>query len=207
MNPQKTLWENLAKKNPLYYINSDFGKGITEKQFRESGRKDYCKYVLNDDLIDKDFWKSTFLEIGCGIGRMTEFIAYDFKKVIGTDISKTMIEKGRERLSELDNVKLVETDGETIPLEDCTVDVAFSYLVFQHFKTKQMVIKNFQETYRVLKPGGIFKARVRIDKIKDMKPWWAGVDCNESYAVKCGFTLLKREEVKNYGLWLWLVKQ
>lgn len=204
---QKQHWENLAQKNSKYYINSDCGRNITEEQFRKSGKIAYKQLVIEDGLI-KD--GGSIVDFGCGTGRMSEFMAKDFKKVIGLDISRTMIAQGKQRLKKLQNVKLLETDGKTIPLPNNSVDLVFSYLVFQHIKTRSMVKNTFKEIYRILKPYGIFKVLLRSDTQKDMNRWWSGVEYNEQsikkvYA-KIGFSLLKVEYMDKYAFWLWLQK-
>ena len=195
---QKALWNKLAKENARYYINSDYGKGIDEEKFRQSGEDDYLKYVRNEWA----FSKQPLLEIGCGNGRMTEFMRIDYQ-VLGIDISGEMIRQARERV---DCVYFAVSNGMIIPFDDNSIGSAFSYLVFQHMKTREMVESNFREVYRVLKPGGIFKVRVRTDKIDNMNKWWAGVACDETYPLSIGFHLIKKEPVENYGLWLWLEK-
>jgi ubiquinone/menaquinone biosynthesis C-methylase UbiE len=204
---QKVLWENLAKENSRYYINSDKGKKITEKEFRDSGQNDYVTFIAKDELLDN---RERILEIGCGIGRMTEFIAKDFNEVYGVDISGEMIKQGKERLTGVYNAILVETDGQSIPFDENFFNVVFSYLVFQHFKDKEMVEQNFKEVYRVLKPKGIFKVRLRTDINEDMEKWWSGVSYDDieidQLCKDTGFTLLKEEKVNNYGVWLWLEK-
>ncbi len=204
---QKQLWEKLAKENSRYYINSDKGRGITEEEFRESGKKAY-KLYLADDTLTRD--KQSILDYGCGIGRLTEFMAKDFKKVVGVDISPTMITQGRERFKDLKNVELLEIDGKTIPLPDKSINFVFSYLVFQHIKTRTVVKNAFKEIYRILTPGGIFKVLLRSDKQKDMNRWWSGVEYNEKSIrkvyEKIGFALLKIEHVDKYAFWLWLTK-
>ena len=203
---QKLLWEKLARRNARYYINSDKGKGITEDEFNQSGIEDYNRLILDDPLLPKG---GMFLEIGCGNGRMTQFIRLVYKRVYGTDIAGEMIAQGHERMAEM-NVTLAETDGESIPFGSNFFDVVFSYLVFQHFKTRQMVENNFEEVSRVLKKGGIFKVLLRADEQKDLEPWWAGVHYNEETATQLstehGFIVVKLEHVKTYGLWLWLKK-
>lgn len=204
---QKQLWEDLAKKNARYYINSDKGKGITEEEFRESGKTDFHEYILNDPSIPLG---GELLEIGCGNGRMTEFIAPHFDTVIGVDISGEMINQGLERLKAFRNVILYETDGEHFPIENDSMDVVFSYIVFQHFKTKKMVENNFKEVYRVLKLGGIFKVRLRTDELPSLDPWWSGVSYNEEQIKElCSLSKLKLielEYVKSYAVWLWARK-
>lgn len=202
MNRQKNLWDGLAKENSKYYINSDYGKGITDEQFVNSGENDYKRLILEDPLIPLD---RTILEIGCGNGRMTEFLARDFNVVLATDISSEMIKEAELRLRNCNNIILMETDGESIPIYNKSFDVAFSYLVFQHMKTKEMIEKNFDEVYRLLKPDGIFKVLLRADEV-DVNKWWGGVKADETYPLSIGFKLLKKEQIKDYGLWLWLQK-
>lgn len=214
MNKQKILWEKLAKENANYYINSDYGKSIKEDQFRRSGLNDYRKYVIdwyhNKQQIIGEFYKyGVLLEIGCGNGRMTEFMAKNFEKVIGIDISGEMIKQGKERMKHLKNIELLETDGLTIPLPDQSVNRVFSYLVFQHMKTKEMVESNFREVYRVLMSFGLFKVLLRTDKV-DINKWWGGVSVSKNelkeLAGKTGFNILDTERVKDYAQWAWLMK-
>jgi ubiquinone/menaquinone biosynthesis C-methylase UbiE len=207
MNNQKTLWEHLAKENSRYYINSDKGRGITEEEFRKSGIDAYKQNITDDELLKG---AETILDFGCGTGRLSEFMARDFRKVVGVDISSTMITQGRERLKELKNVELFEIDGQSIPLPDKSVDLVFSYLVFQHIKEREMVRNAFKDIYRVLTPNGIFKVLMRSDKQKDMSRWWSGVDFNEN-SIKMiyedlGFKLLKIKYTDKYAFWLWLQK-
>lgn len=204
---QKQLWDDLAKKNSRYYINTDKGKGITEEDFRESGRRDVETHILNDLNIVTE---GKILEIGCGIGRMTEFMSSLFDVVYAVDISGEMIRQGKERLIELCNIKFIETDGETIQLPTNSIDVAFSYLVFQHYKTHAMVESNFKEVRRVLMPGGLFKVLLRTDEPEVEGFWWAGVSYNEKtikeLCSKVKLKVIELEYVGSHGVWLWARK-
>jgi len=211
MNDLKTIWDTLAKKNSRYYINTDKGQDITEKQFRESGRDDVVNHILDDELFNDRFFKNgTILEIGCGTGRMTEFMAREFKTVIGIDISGEMIRQAKDRLKDSTNVELMETNGSSIPLPDNSVDYAFSYLVFQHIKTRNMVEKNFGEVSRVLKPGRMFKVLLRTDEQKDVTPWWSGVHYDEELlrelCQRMGFSVVKLKYVRFFAMWVWVQK-
>lgn len=201
---QKMLWDNLARSNAKYYIYTKYGKGITEEQFMESGSKDYQQYITDDPLIEEG---ETILDIGCGIGRLLACMVKDprFKKVVGVDISGAMIWEAQKRLGDLPNLQLIETSGYSFPLADNSIDFAFSYLVFQHFKTVEMLESNFREVYRVLKPQGLFKVRVRTDKA-DLSVWAGGVNCDEKVALSTGFKLIKKEFISKDRLWLWLEK-
>lgn len=206
-NKQKEHWEGLANKNSRYYINSDFGKGITEDEFTQSGREAYNKLIAQDKLL-KD--KKSIVDYGCGTGRLTQFMAKDFKKVIGIDISNKMISEAKAKFDKLKNVEFYENDGQSILLPDNSVDIVFAYLVFQHIKKRPMVQNAFKDIFRVLTPGGIFKVLMRSDKQKNMDNWWSGVEYSPEKIKKVynliGFSLLKFQQVDENSYWLWLQK-
>lgn len=207
MNKQKNLWEKLAKENSRYYINSDKGRGITEAEFRQSGADTYKRFITDDELIKN---RQSILDFGCGNGRLTEYMAKDFKKVVGVDISATMIAQAKARLKDLKNVELFEIDGAFIPLPDSSIDNVFSYLVFQHIKEREMAENAFKDIYRILSPRGVFKVLLRSDKQKDMSRWWSGVEYNpesiRGLYEMIGFSLLKLGYQDRHAFWLWLQK-
>lgn len=211
MRDQKSLWEKLARVNPLFYIASKFGKGITEEQFEETAVEDFKKFIYEDDLIIKDK-DGMWLDLGCGNGRITKWMAYRCKKVYGIDISGEMIRLANERKEKYtrQNITFIENDGSIIPSPDNFFDFVFSYLVFQHIKTSEMIVSNFNEVYQILKPGGMFKVLLR----KEPEPlkWWNGgmVIDKEGYKIICeniGFKIIKSTyDSENYTYWLWLQK-
>ena len=211
MKKQKKLWNDLATKNVKHLIWSS-KENPTDDEFRSSGKQDYEKYISKDLLIRQyvpDFGNSVILEIGCGIGRMTEFMALDFKNVIGVDISTNMIRRGKERLSFLKNVDLIEADGESLPIPDDAINFAFSFIVFQHMPDKSVIEKNFVEVHRVLKKGCLFKVQIRGKETKKGM-WYTGAhyDLNSTKELcdKVGFDLIKYEGVGERYFWLWLNK-
>ena len=206
MLDQKKLWEKLGAENSRHYIDTSFGRGITEEQFRENGRKDYDLHILEDDLITN---YGTIIDWGGGTGRLTEFMAKDFKKAIVIDISRTMIEQGKERLK-LPNIEFIEFDGWKVPLANETADVVFAYLVFQHYKSREMLVANYKEIYRIMKPGAIFKVLMTQKKRELLSRWWSGVPYTLKEAAEMyepiGFKLIKQEMFDANRYWLWLRK-
>lgn len=204
----KEKWDNLAKENARYFILSD-KESENEEDFKKTGEKDYNEFILNDQIIKEKFVgrEKRVLEIGCGIGRMTEFFAEDFKKVYGVDISKEMIKKGKEKLAGINNIELLETDGVNLPFADNSMDLIFSYIVFQHMPNYEIVEKNFREIKRVLKEDGLFKVQLRGIPAK-RGTWYYGVDYNIDSAQKLirkiGFKLIHYDGINTKYFWLWL---
>lgn len=98
----------------------------------------------------------TILEIGYGGGRVLLAASRYFKKAVGVDIHTCddMVSKELKARGAL-NVTLHKTDGKTIPLSESSVDVVYSFIVFQHLERIEMFKQYINETYRVLKQNGI----------------------------------------------------
>ena len=79
---QKIKWDVLARIKPNYFIYSDI-KNNDESKYINSGREDVQRLIINDDILKSkiNFSNSSILEIGCGNGRMSQFLSENFKKV------------------------------------------------------------------------------------------------------------------------------
>jgi SAM-dependent methyltransferase len=208
----KQKWNSLAKKNASYYIKTDFGEKITEEEFRQSGEKDYKDLIENDQLVKENLGNlkdKIVLEIGCGTGRITEFISKNCKKVIAVDISEEMINEGQERLKNLTNIDFVAGNGLNYPIEDNSVDFVFSYIVFQHMPNKKVVEENLKNAKRVLKEGGIAKIQVRGLPTSKLN-WFYGPSFTkreiEKLVKKVGFKILRADGENQRYFWIWLQK-
>jgi len=96
------------------------------------------------------------LDLGSGAG-FDAFLAArkvgKLGKVIGVDMTKEMIERARENAKKggFENVEFRKGDIEDLPCGDNEVDAVISNCVINLVLDKKRV---FEETYRVLKPGG-----------------------------------------------------
>lgn len=98
----------------------------------------------------------TILEIGHGGGRLLDAASRYFSKAMGVDIHKenSFVERElKERGTK--NIKLLRGNGHNIPTDESSVDVVFSFIVLQHVEKIEIFRKYFEESYRVLKPGGV----------------------------------------------------
>ncbi|MCB9805872.1 class I SAM-dependent methyltransferase [Candidatus Nomurabacteria bacterium] len=186
---------------------------IDEKQFKEIGDENYKEHIENDDIVKSklgNFSDKKVLNIGCGVGRLEECMPPHFGNVYGIDISEVMVEKAKERLSQLHNVVVQATDGVSFPFNDEFFDFIFSYIVFQHMPSKEVVKKNFEEIFRSLKKGGVAKIQIRGGHQPFKWQWFYGPVFKEQEAIdmvkSVGFNVLKTQDPDKKRFWLWLEK-
>ncbi|MGH9967313.1 MAG: class I SAM-dependent methyltransferase [Pyrinomonadaceae bacterium] len=100
------------------------------------------------DLHDRDV-----LEIGCGTGLNTRYLAQQSRNVLALDFSAGMLEQARANVSAA-NVRFVQSDIQLQwPLAKASVDLVICMLVLEHVSELD---HTFQEASRVLRRGGEF---------------------------------------------------
>jgi len=150
----KKDWNARARKNPLYYIACD--DADNDAVFAESGRRDAA--IVMDGLAQLLPGRGRALEIGCGIGRLLEPLAGEFRELCGVDISGEMVRQGRKRLSQFPQISFTEIDGGgSLPFADSSFDFCYSFITFHHIPEKSIVLRFIGEARRLLRPGGIFR--------------------------------------------------
>jgi SAM-dependent methyltransferase len=98
------------------------------------------------------------LEIGCGVGRMSVAFARRFQNVESADISFEMVAQAKERqqVLQIPNIRYQVVSGQDLALYgDESMDLCFSYIVFQHIPEISVILNYVREMGRVLKKGGI----------------------------------------------------
>lgn len=93
----------------------------------------------------------SFLDVGCGIGLMGEFLRDSVGAVSGVDMSAKSIETAQANLPGID---FKSYDGSTIPHQDNTFDVTFAVNVMHHVPPAEW-LHFLKEMKRVVKPGGL----------------------------------------------------
>lgn len=92
------------------------------------------------------------LDIGCGGGLLSNYLATKGHSVTGIDLSKSSLETAQK----YDQTKLVTficADGTQIPLPDGSYDVVCAMDFLEHVEDPAKVVA---EASRLLRPGGIF---------------------------------------------------
>ncbi|HJS31476.1 MAG TPA: class I SAM-dependent methyltransferase [Alphaproteobacteria bacterium] len=94
------------------------------------------------------------IDVGCGEGALTRFLAGEGAHVVGVEPGRAMIEKARAAPRIADE-EFVAGTGEKLPLPDASVD-AVVYLNALHHVPVADQEQAVREAARVLKPGGRF---------------------------------------------------
>ena len=114
----------------------------------------------------------SILEIGCGSGYGTNFLAGIASTVTAVDTSEVAIKYCKEKYNK-DNLIFKRINGTKIPFNDTSFDVCISFQVIEHINPN-LVPNWLSEVKRVLKDNGIFIATTPNKKLRLLpfqKPW------------------------------------
>ncbi|HEY1963133.1 MAG TPA: methyltransferase domain-containing protein [Rhizomicrobium sp.] len=132
-------WSKLGETEPYWSVitQDDFKRANFEKNkaaFFESGDRDAKLLDVFAQRAKVAMPRGTCLELGCGVGRITRYLADRFERVIAVDVSpgnlalcQQYLESTGKRNVETRQLKTL-TDLESLP----TFDVLFSLIVLQH---------------------------------------------------------------------------
>lgn len=93
---------------------------------------------------------SKILEIGCGIGGLTNYFVEKKNNIIGIDINEEWLEKSKEIYT---NLPIQKMSGDDLEFEDNKFDVVLSFDLLEHIPDTD---KHLSEVKRVLKNGGFY---------------------------------------------------
>lgn len=157
--------------------------------------------------------EARFLEIGCGPGRLMKPMSELCAEIHGVDVSDEMIERARRNLAGIAHAHPHVGTGSTLErFAGGSFDFVYSYAVFQHIPSREVVFSYLEETVRVLKPGGV--ARLQLNGLPpDAREFttWAGVRISASeirqFCGARGIQLLALEGLGTQYMWTTWRKQ
>jgi ubiquinone/menaquinone biosynthesis C-methylase UbiE len=113
--------------------------------------RDLAAKVLRQVELNLDGRK--IVEVGCGTGRNTTWLAERAVEIVGLDFSEEMLARARSQVSD-PRVRFVQHDVRmTWPLTDASTEVVIAMLILEHVENLAPV---FAEAARVLNTGGQF---------------------------------------------------
>ena len=142
-------------------------KGLVKSVFDQV----YDRYDLMNDIMSLGvhrLWKNNLInmmspspnhkliDVGCGTGDIAKFYLKSVSEnsnITCVDPNKSMVKKGKEKLSKFKNLNWVIAPAEKLPLFENSFDF---YTISFGLRNTKNLSKALSEAYRVLKPGGRF---------------------------------------------------
>lgn len=151
VNLMKTAWNDRAENDAYHYIETNTDR----RRFFEVG-EERAAILIDPVLSGFGIGKSgeVAVDVGCGLGRFTRVLGRRFSKAIGIDVSDGMIAQAKSTACGLPNLEFFVSDGVSFPQPENSVDFVWSYEVFQHMPSNDVIRANVHETARILRPGG-----------------------------------------------------
>jgi SAM-dependent methyltransferase len=116
------------------------------------------------------------LEIGCGPGRLMKPMSRHFGEIHGVDVADAMIERARRNLLDVPHAFPRAASGSDLSeFGSDWFDFVYSYAVFQHIPSREVVLSYWRDIVRVLKPGGIARLQINgLPRENDEYTTWSG---------------------------------
>lgn len=182
----RDVWETHAKDDPLWAILSDpekMGGKWDLDEFLQTGLDDIDQLFETLSSNDIEFERSSALDFGCGVGRLTQALARSFESVCGVDISPTMVENARSLNRYGDKCTYrVNVRPDLRLFEDDRFSFVYSSIVLQHIEP-EVAKKYLAEFGRILKPGGLvvfqLPSQFKTEKCLPAAAYSTSIQCAE----------------------------
>jgi SAM-dependent methyltransferase len=199
-------WNQRAREDAHYYVAFG-GRDQEEEGFLATGREvvGAVEWELKrfPPTANRRAWRA--LEIGCGPGRLMRPLSRDFGEIHGVDVADEMVRLARERLRDIPHAHVHLAGAGLSQFADDSFDIVYSYAVYQHIPSRDVVLEYMRETRRVLKPGGIFRGQYNSLPPNPNPNTWHGVhfyaDEIRAFTRENALQLLALEGVGTQYMW------
>ncbi len=197
-------WNDRAGEDAYYYVA--FGRrDQDDEEFFATGNEMAAALALELKRLRA---RDAALEIGCGPGRLMRPMSRHFTEIHGVDVSDEMIKLARQRLAGTPNAHPHHTSGSDLSLfPDARFDFVYSYAVFQHIPSREVVFNYLREARRVLKPGGVLRCQLNgLPPHARQYDTWSGVRITPqeltTFARDNDLQLLALEQIWTQYMWI-----
>lgn len=151
------LWETLARDDPMWAVLTWPKKRgrWEEDEFFATGADEIRCVMDRMRRLQIDVPRRTAIDFGCGMGRVTQALAFHFERVWGIDISPTMIsEAERHNRFRRSCHYSVNCESDLRCFKSGSFDFVYSCITLQHLG-RELAISYLQEFVRLLSSHGL----------------------------------------------------
>jgi SAM-dependent methyltransferase len=197
-------WNARAGEDANYYVA--FGRREQDDEEFFSTATDVLRLLTGE--LKRLHYRDAALEIGCGPGRLMRPLSAYFAKIHGVDVSDEMVRLANQRLGGTPNAYAHQTSGSDLSLfPDERFDFVYSYAVFQHIPSRDVVFQYLREARRVLRTDGILRCQINgLPAHAKQYDTWSGVriapDEVTAFARDNDLQLLALEQIWTQYMWV-----
>jgi len=152
-------WDALGAKDP-YWAVLTCNRTWDRDEFFRTGVYEIDSVEQRLATLGIDIAHDVALDYGCGVGRLSRALADRFTRVIGVDISETMLAEARAANRDRTNLDFIRGSGHDLAgIAAASVDFVYSNIALQHSPraTQQALLEEF---CRVVRPGGAIALQI-----------------------------------------------
>jgi len=168
----KDTYEKLGQDDPLYAI-------LSQKRFRhnrwdlgeffQTGKREIREVLQYVDRLGLPLQQQRALDFGCGVGRLSQALADHFERVVGVDISQSMVRRAEQCNVHGNRVRYLANAADNLEiLDDDSFDFIYSNITLQHIPPESAG-EYIREFFRVLRRGGL-----AVFQVPSGRPYKAG---------------------------------
>jgi SAM-dependent methyltransferase len=155
---QQKHWDHLARLDPLWAVLTTPQKmdGCWDpKEFFDTGGQEVAAAMQAMETLGYPAARESALDFGCGVGRISQALCGHFDRVVGVDISASMVELARQHDRAGGRCTYVVNSEDNLQaFPSNTFDLVYSRFVLQHLPPRH-ARHYLREFIRVLKPSGL----------------------------------------------------
>jgi ubiquinone/menaquinone biosynthesis C-methylase UbiE len=188
-NPPLTRWEHFFAHDPSLF-------SVPPSQ---------CAALAAERFLDRGI--QTVLDLGCGVGRDTVFLAQKGLRVIGIDAARSGLRSALQKLKNrdlalTDEIIYIQADGRSLPLDTRSIPAVYCFGLLHEFvgdQASENVRRVLAEIERVLQPEGILVLAVLSgEPEKGLPQVQLFTEAMLDQALQC-FTCLEKREYEDIG--------
>ncbi len=187
-------WEALARSDPLWAVLSEPDKRARRWKvdaFFKTGEELVERVLSRAEAANARIKYGLAVDFGCGVGRLSRAFAHRFDKVMGIDISPTMIAIARELNRDHANLSFhLNQRSDLRFLPDAYADFVCSHITLQHLQP-DLAEGYICELFRIARPGAYVYFQLPSHLVSsDSEASLAAEDCRAALCIKSAPTAL-----------------